>query len=390
MQREVLLKNKNSKFTGIKYKSSPVLLNHYSFARHSLNIKNAVAGEYKQKSFKRLFADRPSYTACYGNNEVHIHPWLDRRLSVREAARIQNFPDYWTFLGGLSAEFKQIGNAVPPSLAFAVVKSVLEHVSIENKNAVSLFSGIGGLDIGAEEAGLKIKSALEINEYCVRGLHLNKIIGLRTGIHSFLKHSAIIQADLSDRKCTSRDFIEQASRKKLGKIEVVIGGPPCQAFSSAGTRKGLLDERGKLYIGYLNVLKALTPHTFIFENVIGLKRMERGAVLEKISKDFLRLGYNLRVIHLNAKSFGIPQSRDRLFLIGTFDDQLVLDSIERKLNAIDSAIIPVRTVLKDLPPCLVSPRDHSFDFHYLATDQKWALGGAVYNPHEEKLINSKW
>ncbi len=385
MQQEAL-KNKISNFSGIKFKKPPVLLNHYSFASYSKNIKKAVAGKYIHKSFKRLFLDRPSYTACYGNNEVHIHPSLDRRLSVREAARIQNFPDYWAFLGNLSSEFKQIGNAVPPNLSYAVVKSVLEHVSIENRDAISLFSGIGGLDIGAEAAGLKVHAALEIDEFCVRGLHLNKMIGQRTNIHSFLHHSTIIQADLSLKASTTRDFIETNIGRNLGKIELVIGGPPCQAFSSAGARRGLSDERGKLYLGYLNVLKSLTPHTFIFENVIGLKRMEQGAVLEKIKSDFLKLGYNLRVIHLNAKHFLVPQSRDRLFLIGTFDDNLVLDAIERKLRSFESAPINVGSVVNDLPPCLVSPRNHNFDFHYAMTTRKWDLGEAVYSDAATQLL----
>lgn len=372
-------------FKHLEFKKSPVILNHYTFKPKTDNIKNAVAGEYTQKSFKRLFWDRPSYTACYGNNEVHIHPELDRRLTVREAARIQDFPDFWIFLGGLTSEFKQIGNAVPSSLGYGVVKTVLEHVSVENKNAISLFTGIGGLDIGAESAGLNIKAALEIDEYCIRGLQLNKEIGKRTGIHSFLSHTAIIQADLSKKINTTKEFIEGQAKSKIGKIEFVIGGPPCQAFSSAGSRKGLDDDRGLLYLGYLNILRAFTPHTFIFENVIGLKRMEGGKILEKISKDFLKLGYNLRVVHLNSVNFGVPQFRDRIFVIGTFDDQFTLDRIERKLLSIKTEQRVVKDVLSGLPLARMSPKKHDYDIQYASSNGKWDLGDAVYSENQPAL-----
>jgi DNA (cytosine-5)-methyltransferase 1 len=380
-------KSLKSWFQVPKFRSSPVLLNHYTLQPKTNNIKRAVAGEYTQKSFKRLFWDRPSFTACYGNNEVHIHPELHRRLTVREAARIQTFPDYWVFQGGLTTEFKQIGNAVPPFLGKAVVDAVLRHVSFENKNAVSLFSGIGGLDIGAELAGLDVVAAMEWDENCVRGLRLNKEIGKKTKVHSFLQHATIIQADLSKKENTTKAFIEAHHGRKLPKVDFVLGGPPCQAFSSAGSRKGLSDERGQLYLGYLNILKAFNPHTFIFENVIGLKSMENGAVLETIKKDFKRLGYNLSAIHLDAVNFGIPQHRNRIFLIGTYDEKNVLDAIEHDLKAVSMNNRIVADVLKGLPTARLSPRDHGYDEHYakFSGENPWDLGGAVFSKDQPEM-----
>lgn len=373
---------RRSNFKTLEFEKSPVLLNHHTFTPKSERIKNAIAGEYTQKSFKRLHWDRPSYTACYGNNEVHIHPDQNRRLTVREAAKIQHFPDYWTFLGSLSSEFKQIGNAVPTSLGYGVIKSVLEHVSIENKDAISLFTGIGGLDIGAESAGLNIRAALEIDANCIRGLKLNKEIGLRTKLHDFLSRTEIIQADLSKKENTTKEFIELNSRKRLNKIEVVIGGPPCQAFSAAGLRSGLNDERGKLYLGYLNVLKAFTPHTFVFENVIGLQNIEGGKILDKIKKDFLRLGYNIRVIQLNSVNFGVAQFRNRVFVIGTFDDSFTLNNIERKLLSIKTQERVVSDIIRGLPPARISPKNHDYDVSYYNTKEKWDLGEAVFLKHQ--------
>lgn len=373
-------------FTVPTFQKSPKLLNHYSLSPKTNNISKAIAGEYIQKSFKRLFWDKPSFTACYGNNEVHIHPEEHRRLTVREAARIQTFPDYWIFLGGLTTEFKQIGNAVPTYLGKGVTESVLRNVSADNRKSVSLFSGIGGLDIGAESAGLEIVAALEWDERCTRGLTLNKEIGLRTGLHTFLHDTTIISADLSKPENTTKQFIEKHRKAKLGDISFVLGGPPCQAFSSAGSRKGLDDERGQLYLGYLNVLKSLKPHTFIFENVIGLLRMEKGAILEKIKKDFKKLGYNLMVVDLDAADFGVPQHRHRVFLIGTLDAPHVLDNIERELTSIACEHRVVRDILSGMPQARVSPKDHDYDKIYFNSEGKWSLGEAVFSKDQEPLI----
>ncbi len=367
------------------FKSPPKILNHYTFTPKTQNIKRAVAGQYIQKSFKRLFWDRPSYTACYGNNEVHIHPSEHRRLTVREAARIQSFPDYWVFQGGLSSEFKQIGNAVPPYLGYAVVKNVLDEISYQNHSAVSLFTGIGGLDIGAESAGLDIKAALEIDKNCIKGLRLNQAIGLRTGIHDFLKQSAIINSDISKKEQTTRKFIESNSNKKIGNIGLVLGGPPCQAFSSAGSRLGLNDERGKLYLGYLNALKEFSPHTFIFENVTGLLQMNKGEILEKITKDFKKLSYNLIVVQLDAVNFSVPQHRNRIFVIGTKDSQQTLDQIKRNLLSIKNKKKVVQDIIRNLPKAKISPKNHNYDEAYYNSRVKWELGDAVFSKKQEDL-----
>ncbi len=368
------------------FNKSPKLLNHYSLSPKTNNISKAIAGEYVQKSFKRLFWDKPSFTACYGNNEVHIHPSEHRRLTVREAARIQTFPDYWMFLGGLTTEFKQIGNAVPTYLAKGVTEAVLRNVSVESRTTVSLFSGIGGLDIGAESAGLELAAALEWDERCTRGLILNKEIGVRTGIHNFLHDATIIKADLSDPKNTTKDFIEKHRARKLAPVSFVLGGPPCQAFSSAGSRKGLDDERGQLYLGYLNVLKSLKPHTFIFENVIGLLRLEKGAVLEKIKKDFKKIGYNLTVVDLDAVDFGVPQNRHRIFLIGSLDAPHVVDQIERDLTSVSLPKRTVKEILSGMPAARVSPKDHDYDKIYFGSEGKWTLGEAIYSHEQASLI----
>jgi DNA (cytosine-5)-methyltransferase 1 len=97
-----------------------------AFAVYSTRVKTAKEGDVAGKSFKRLHRYRYSPTACYGNNEVHLHPWEPRRLTVREALRIQSVPDEYELPSDkpLSAKFKMIANGVPCKLAYAVASSV--------------------------------------------------------------------------------------------------------------------------------------------------------------------------------------------------------------------------------------------------------------------------
>ena len=96
------------------------------FVPYSIHFKQVLEGDTKRRSFKRLHRYRYSPTACYGNNEVHLHPWENRRLSVREAMRIQGIPDTYTLPADmhLSAKFRVVSNGVPVPLAHAVASSL--------------------------------------------------------------------------------------------------------------------------------------------------------------------------------------------------------------------------------------------------------------------------
>jgi DNA (cytosine-5)-methyltransferase 1 len=107
---------------------------------------------------------------------------------------------------------------------------------------------------------------------------------------------------------------------KRGELDTLIGGPPCQGFSTYGKREQD-DPRNKLYLNYINFLEEFRPKTFVIENVAGLLSMSEGAVLDDICSRISQLGYNFDVHLLNASEFGVPQKRKRVFIMGATDGQ---------------------------------------------------------------------
>ncbi len=185
--------------------------------------------------------------------------------------------------------------------------------------AVSIFTGAGGLDIGLERAGFETVSALEIHpKYCetiLQNQKKNIPIGTTAGSNSFFQGTKIINADIAT-VCGSDLICGEKS------IDCLIGGPPCQAFSSAGKQQSIFDKRGTLVYEYFRILNELKPKTFIFENVRGLvtakgKNAEPGEILTELLSLFSSAGYNCRVALLNAAEYGAYQRRVRCFIIGS-------------------------------------------------------------------------
>lgn len=168
-------------------------------------------------------------------------------------------------------------------------------------NCISLFSGGGGLDLGAHFAGFK-------------SLLVSDIIPDYTNtIKENLPHVSVYNDDamgLSPEKIRTLSGVQ-------GDIDLIIAGPPCQAFSIIGKRQSMDDPRGKLTIKYFELVAGLRPKAFVFENVPGLLTVNKG-------EDFANLlqfisdttGYKLYKTKLNAADFGIPQIRERIFIVG--------------------------------------------------------------------------
>lgn len=195
---------------------------------------------------------------------------------------------------------------------------------MKNKyNAISLFSGAMGLDLGIEAAGFDIKVCVEMDHWAAETIRINTSI-------------PVIERDIND--VSSEDILRISGLKK-GNIDLVVGGPPCQAFSTAGKQRGFSDIRGGCIIQFIRVVSDLKPKYFILENVRGILsaklnavpeaykeydsiKMESGSVLKLVLNEFNKLGYSISYALLNAANYGVPEKRERVVMIGHLGDRV--------------------------------------------------------------------
>ncbi len=171
-------------------------------------------------------------------------------------------------------------------------------------NAVDLFSGCGGLSLGLTAAGFNIIYANEINKAAADTYRYNLI--------ERMGHGTLLDVrDIS--KVPTDDIVSAAGGRK---IHLVAGGPPCQGFSMAG-RRDINDPRNRLFKELLRVVGEVDPPLFLMENVKGILSMEGGNVIRTIMEAFTDLGYDVKKEVLKASEFGVPQDRERVFIIGT-------------------------------------------------------------------------
>jgi DNA (cytosine-5)-methyltransferase 1 len=135
---------------------------------------------------------------------------------------------------------------------------------------------------------------------------------LNNGKKPFYTHAHSIPADI--RKISAANLLKEANLQ--GEIDIVLGGPPCQAFSVFGQRKGLGDPRGNLVWEYMRIIQEVQPKAFVFENVAGLKSIHGGTLYDEILEQLTGCGYTVSAHSYQVADFGIPQFRDRVFFIG--------------------------------------------------------------------------
>ena len=162
---------------------------------------------------------------------------------------------------------------------------------------LDLFAGTGGFRLGMESAGHECIGFCEIDKYA------------RASYKSI--HDTEGEIELHDITTVTDEFI-----RSIGCVDVICGGFPCQAFSLAGARRGFEDTRGTLFFEIVRFASILRPRYLFLENVKGLLNHENGATFEVIITALDELGYNVEWQVLNSKDFGVPQNRERVFIIG--------------------------------------------------------------------------
>lgn len=162
---------------------------------------------------------------------------------------------------------------------------------------IDLFSGIGGFRLGMERAGHNCLGHVEIDKFA--NISYKAIHG----------GDDLIGSDIT--KITTDEWAEYR-----GKVDCICGGFPCQAFSIAGARKGFEDTRGTLFFEILRAAKEIRPSYLFLENVKGLLSHNKGETFRTMLCALDELGYDAEWQVLNSKEFGVPQNRERVFIIG--------------------------------------------------------------------------
>ncbi len=174
-------------------------------------------------------------------------------------------------------------------------------------NVIDLFSGAGGFLLGFEKEGFSIILSTDFDEDCENVHRTNRpqIPFIRKDIRAF----------------ANEEFDELVGGKE---VDVLIGGPPCQGFSTIGSRvssdpqkRKRYDPRNDLFREYIRILNHLQPKVFVMENVKGLKTRDGGKIFEEIQRQYEATGYDFNCTTLNAADYGVPQIRERVFFYGT-------------------------------------------------------------------------
>lgn len=186
-----------------------------------------------------------------------------------------------------------------------------------NYPIISLFSGAMGLDLGLMKSGLDVRISQDLDPWACKTMEANKHPHIKGDLKKLIEE---------DPSCS---FLLKPSGLNKDEVFAVVGGPPCQSFSTAGKRLGINDPKGSLFKEFAHVVKTIRPRFFVMENVKGLKssrvnpkdEKDTTTALDVILDTFKEIGYTYTYGLLNAVNYGTPQFRERLIIIGSRDNE---------------------------------------------------------------------
>lgn len=182
---------------------------------------------------------------------------------------------------------------------------------------VSLFSGAGGLDIGLEKAGFSTQVCIENDVHCRETLKYNRPEWKVFESPIYLENGVMRERQPGDIRSISADEVLEFGNIEKGKVALVVGGAPCQPFSNIGRKEGRKDKvNGDLFQEFVRMVKGIEPWAFIFENVTGITQQRHHDVISYMRERFEGEGYGISHAILNSADYGVPQRRERFFLVG--------------------------------------------------------------------------
>ena len=246
-------------------------------------------------------------------NKLKVTPQYIRKLIKEEKLRADMIGSQWLIQREAVEEYIHANN-------YYIEPDDHERLSndIPDVIALSFFSGAMGLDLGMEKGGIRALLACEFNKYCRMTITRNNPnIALIGDINNY-----------------SADSILQLAKVPKGrKVDVIFGGPPCQAFSTAGSRRAFNDDRGNVFLRYIKLIEEIRPSYVVIENVRGLlstpypygeiKNPIKGGALCVILDQLKAAGYTVSFELYNAANFGAPQIRERVVIIGKLGKEKV-------------------------------------------------------------------
>jgi len=197
---------------------------------------------------------------------------------------------------------------------------------MRKKNLISLFAGAGGMDLGFEKAGFNVAVANEFDPGICETYRHNH------------RHTRLVEGDIREIGDADMD---------IDNLVGLIGGPPCQSWSEAGSLGGINDARGQLFFDYIRILKRKQPLFFVAENVSGMLSRRNADAVANILRLFGRAGYHVQHQLLNANDYNVPQIRERVFYVG-FRKDLDIRDFEFPAPLEDRDLVTLRDAIWDL------------------------------------------
>jgi DNA (cytosine-5)-methyltransferase 1 len=197
-------------------------------------------------------------------------------------------------------------------------------------NCISLFSGCGGSDLGILQSGMKIKLASDIDP------------GFCSTYRTNFPDHRLFEGDLID--ISNNELLKLA---RLKKVDCVVGGPPCQGFSSAGSRNWG-DDRNKLVKRFVNFVEEVKPTWFVMENVEGMLTLKKGFYFIEAIRHLLEAGYWINVRKIYMQDYGVPQKRKRVLIVGNLEGcRFKFPKISLQTQTLNNAICDIEDFSKN-------------------------------------------